>query len=157
MDWVLHRLFLYEGKPRWPEPVAPVVRFALAAFAFETMQYKAAHQQFEELLKANGERYEEVAKAMAQRAARERAAREEWESLCRGVEDAKTTAELKALKERMLGFAKAHAGTMFLLEVHGRRRDPVAHDFYDLAWPEIPKAPPPPEAGVPDSPDKPGK
>ncbi|MHC4137553.1 MAG: hypothetical protein ACYS0K_21615, partial [Planctomycetota bacterium] len=150
MDWVLHGLFLHEGELRWKDPAPPVVRFALGAFCFETMQYKEAQQQFEALLKANGGRYERVAAAMAERAARERAAREDWEALCRAVENAKTTAELKELKSRMLGFSKVHGGTLFLLEVQGRRRDPVSQDFYDLAWPEIPKAPPPPEAGGPD-------
>ncbi|MHC5050701.1 MAG: protein kinase domain-containing protein [Planctomycetota bacterium] len=149
MHWVLHRLFLHDGKPRWKEP-APAVRFALAAFCFETMQYKAAQQQFEALLKANGGRYEKVATEMAERAARERAAREDWEALCHGVENAKTTADLKELRNRMLGFGKVHAGTIFLLEVQGRRRDAVRHDFYELDWPEIPKAPPPPDPGGPD-------
>ncbi len=149
MDWVLHRLFLYEGKPRWKDP-APAVRFALAAFCFETMQYKGAQQQWEALLQANGGRYEQVATKMAERAARERAAREDWEALCQGVEKAESTAELKELRNRMLGYGKVHGGTIFLLEVQGRRRDPVAQDFYDLAWPEIPKAPPPPEPGGPE-------
>jgi hypothetical protein len=157
MDWILHGLFLHEGKLRWADPVPPVVRFALGAFCFETMQYKFAEQHFEALLKANGGRYEKIAAAMAERAARERAALEEWEALCGGVESAGSTAELKVLKNRMLAFSKNFAGTIFLLEVQGRRRDPVPDDFYDLAWPEIPKAPPPPEAGVPDPPDKPGK
>ena len=145
MDWVLHRLFLHEGELRWKEPAPPVVRFALGAFCFETMQYKMAEQQFEALLKANGGRYAEVAATMAERAARERAAREDWEALCRGIENAETTAELKDLKGRMLGFGKIHGGTLFLLEVQGRRRDPVTYDFFDLDWPDIPKAPPPPE------------
>jgi serine/threonine protein kinase len=149
MDWVLHRLFLHEGKPRWKD-TAPAVRFALAAFCFETFQYKAAQQQFEALLKANGGRYEKVAATMGERRARERAAREDWEALCHGVETAKTTAELKDLKNRMLGYGKIHGGTIFLLEVQGRRRDPVAHDFFDVSWPEIPKAPPPPEPAGPD-------
>jgi len=157
MDWIFHRLFLHEGKLRWADPAPSVVHFALGAFCFETMQYKAAQQQFEALLKANGGRYERVARTMAERAARERKAREEWEALCAGVESAGSTAALRELKNRMLGFGKTYAGTLFLLEVQGRRRDPVPDDFYDLAWPEIPKAPPPPEAGVPDPPDKPGK
>jgi hypothetical protein len=150
MDWVFHRLFLHEGELRWKEPAPPVVRFALGAFCFETMQFKAAEQQFEALLKANGGRYEKVAAGLAERSARERTAREDWEALCRGVENAKTTAELKVFRERMLGFPKAHAGTLFLLEVQGRRRDPISQDFYDVTWPEIPKAPPPPEAAGPD-------
>ena len=67
---IFHRLFLHEGKLRWADPAPSVVHFALGAFCFETMQYKAAQQQFEALLKANGGRYEKVARTMAERAAR---------------------------------------------------------------------------------------
>ncbi|MHC4550898.1 MAG: protein kinase domain-containing protein [Planctomycetota bacterium] len=147
MDWVYHRLFLHENEVRWAEP-GPVIHFALGAFCFETMQYKAAKRHFEAVLKIDdeqkAERYVPAARALLERAEREQAARQEWEEICRNVEQAESTQALKELKSQVLSYPKRHEGTMFFLEVMGRR-DAITRDFYDPAWPEIPKAPPPPE------------
>jgi hypothetical protein len=143
MDWVYHSILQSKGGPRWTE-MSPDLHFALAAFCFETMQYKAALGHLEEVLKSGDKRLEEAARSLRERAARERDAREAWEKMCEEAETLESSADLNALTQRLQAYPQAHEGTLFFLDVMDRKDDP-AKDFFSAEYPEVPAPPTPPE------------
>ncbi len=147
LDWVHTHCFHVPGKGgaagdiRWVE-VPPVLRFALGAFCYETMQFRAAQQHFE-LLK-DDPTYGAPATYLLQRSVREAAARAEYETLVQKGRDAKTTAEVQAVLAALKSFNSRHAGTLFLIEVM-RQKDLADTDFFGAEQvPPIPKTPPRP-------------
>ncbi len=147
LDWVHTHCFHVPGKNgaageiRWVE-VPPVLRFALGAFCYETMQYRAAQQHFE-LLK-DDETYGTAAAYLLERSGREAAARAEYESLLQKGREAKTTKDVQTVLAALKTFNARHAGTLFLIEVM-RQKDLVDSDFFGAEEvPAMPKTPPRP-------------
>jgi uncharacterized protein YxeA len=143
MDWVYHSVLRSKGEPRWTT-MTPDLHFALAAFCFETMQYKAAKSHLEEVLKAGDERLATAARSLRDRAAREQEARETWEKLCEDAETLQASTELNKLMQRLQDYAGTYEGTIFYLDVMDRKDEP-AKDFYSADRPEVPPPPTLPE------------
>jgi len=150
MDWVYHGVLLFQNEPRWKD-VPPVLEFALGAFCFETMQYKAAQHHFQKVLESQDPevraRYAAWTQSLLKRAEKEQAARAEWEALCQAVANLQKSSDAEELKKRILAYPQAHEGTIFFLETMGQRDEPKA-DFYPESQPEgdFPSAPPPPKS-----------
>jgi len=144
LDWVYDRVFYEDGEPRWQfknEDHEALIRFALGAFCFETMQYEAARKEFERVAALGNERHGPAAKILAARAAREAEAKAAWAEICQASLDPKSVAETKRVAERINEYRVKYADTLFYIEVKTGGW-PLSPDFYDPAKaPELPDVP----------------
>jgi len=131
------------GTLRWRDP-KPVVRFAVALFCFETMQYDEAAEQFKGL--ADDETYGAVATFFAGRARREGKARADYVALLRDFRAADTSDKVETVRAALQEYGKQHAGTLFYIDVMSNS-EPVTVDVYpdtsdpSLTIPVLPTAP----------------
>jgi len=144
MDWVYESIFRVPGgnpaELRWRKPT-PVVRFALALFLFETMQYTDAVEMFDAL--AKDQTYGAVAQGFAERSRSEAAARTEYEGLLRAAREAQTTAAIKKVQESLKQFGQKHAATLFWIDVMPSARA-LAVDIAPAVSEKVPPLPPAP-------------
>ncbi|MHC4955506.1 MAG: serine/threonine-protein kinase [Planctomycetota bacterium] len=149
MDWVYHSIFRVPGgdpnELRWREPT-PVVRFALALFCFETMQYQESLELFRAL--RDDATYGAAAQAFAARAETEAAARAEYERLLMASRTAKTSEEIKKVMQDLSAFSKTYAKTLFYVDVMPSAQplgDDIVAAVGKLAIPALQPAPEPPK------------
>ncbi|MHC4939927.1 MAG: protein kinase domain-containing protein [Planctomycetota bacterium] len=118
MDWVLECAFKEPGtapdKLRWRD-VTPIIRFSVALFCFETMQYDAAVTHFE-LLKDDPD-YGPVAVFFGDRARVEAKALADYKALLKDYREADSAAKIEAVASALKNFGKQHAGTLFYIDV----------------------------------------
>jgi tRNA A-37 threonylcarbamoyl transferase component Bud32 len=144
MDWVYNSVFLRMNEPRWAQ-MTPEMQFGLAAFCFETMQYKEAARWFDEVLKNGPGPYEAAARSLKERALREAQVLAAYESLIKEYGAATASTALEQLKTKVAAFCKDAEGTIFFLDVMDPTTDELKTDFFKADYPEVPQAPPPPE------------
>ncbi len=144
MNWIYHGVF-YEGPVlRWKfksKDEEALIRFALGAFCFETMQYDAAREEFGKVVALNNKRHGPAASILMQRATHEAQAQADWMEICRDSLNPKDLAAVKAIAARVMAFRTKHARTIFYIEVKSKSW-PMLEDFYDEAKaPALPDAP----------------
>jgi hypothetical protein len=130
MDWVYECAFKEPGtapdKLRWRDST-PIIRFSVALFCFETMQYDAAGVQFG--LLENDPTYGVLAQFFAERARREAKALADYKALLKDYREADTAAKIEAVHAALKNFGKLHAGTLFYVDVM-RNSEQVTVDVY---------------------------
>jgi len=153
MDWIYESILRVPGgnpnELRWREPT-PVVRFALAMFLFETMQYGDAVEMFTAL--ANDPTYGAVATSFAERARLETAARAEYEALLKAGQEATTSDQVQKVMKELSQYGKKHAATLFWVDVmpHGQALAVDIAPAADAQVAPLPAAPAPPVNPVPE-------
>jgi len=146
MDWVYDCIFRVPGgspdELRWRTPT-PVVRFALALFLFETMQYADAVEVFDSL--AKDKTYGTASQSFSERARVEAEARAAYETLIKAERDAKTSAEIKVIIDSLTAYGQKYAATLFWVDVMPRGRALAVDIAPDtkLKVPPLPQAPDP--------------
>jgi DNA integrity scanning protein DisA with diadenylate cyclase activity len=151
MDWIYECAFKEPGtapdKLRWRD-TTPIIRFSVALFCFETMQYDAARVQFG--LLENDSTYGALAQFFAERAGREAKALGDYKALLKNYREADSAAKVEAVHAALKNFGKLHAGTLFYIDVMSNSEQ-VTVDVYpdpndeSLKIPVLQAAPEPPK------------
>ena len=151
MDWIYECAFKEPGtapdKLRWRD-TTPIIRFSVALFCFETMQYDAARVQFG--LLENDPTYGPLAQFFAERAGREAKALGDYKALLKDYREADSAAKVEAVHAALKNFGKLHAGTLFYVDVMSNSEQ-VTVDVYpdpndeSLKIPVLQAAPEPPK------------